>query len=137
MVSRLQHQAWATAGGLERIDVLRTAELRYRAAFTAVGKASDDAGFLQAMDRVTNACGAMDRATRRAGAYLAVPSTAGQRMWTRVLTRHREMTDTCRALATRPDLTTAEVADTARRNAIDSVDAMSYWLAEKGAIRPK
>ncbi|WP_030618814.1 M48 family metalloprotease [Streptomyces achromogenes] len=136
-VSRLQHQAWAKAGGLERIEALRTAEFRYSAAFAAVSEATDDAGFLQAMHRVTSACGAMDRATRRAGAYLSVPSTAGQRMWTRVLTRHREMTDTCRALATRPDATTAEAADTARRNAIDSVDAMSYWLAEKGAIRPK
>lgn len=136
-VSRLQHQAWATAGGLERIEALRAAELRYSAASTAVGEATDDADFLRAMDRVTNACGAMDRATRRAGSYLAVPSATGQRMWTLVLTRHREMTDACLALSTRPDRTTAEAADTARRNAIDSVDAMFYWLAEKGAIRPK
>ncbi|MFI0989993.1 M48 family metalloprotease [Streptomyces exfoliatus] len=136
-VSRLQHQAWAAAGGLERIEALRTVELRYSAAFTAVGEATDDAGFLQAMDRVTDACGAMDQATRRAGAYLDVPSAAGQRIWTRVLTRHREMTDTCRALAMRPDPTTAKAADITHQNAIDSVDAMSYWLAEKGAIRPK
>ncbi|MFB7897501.1 hypothetical protein ACFC1B_14320, partial [Streptomyces xiamenensis] len=75
-VSLLQHQAWAAAGGLERIEALRTAELRYSSAFTAVGEATDDTAFPQAMDRVTSACEAMDRATRRASAYFSVPSTA-------------------------------------------------------------
>ncbi|MDQ0753945.1 hypothetical protein QF034_008176 [Streptomyces africanus] len=136
-VSRLQHQAWAAAGGLERIQALRAAERTYSAAFTAGGKSTTDAEFLQVMDRMKSTCGEMDRATRRANTYFSVPSAAGQRMWARVLTRHRAMVGTCRALATRPSTTTAKAAGTARRNAIDSVDAMLYWLAEKGAIRPK
>ncbi|MFI9625864.1 M48 family metalloprotease [Streptomyces sp. NPDC052042] len=136
-VSRLQHQAWAAAGGLERIQALRAAERTYSAAFTAGGESATDAEFLQAMDRMKSTCREMDRATRRANTYFSVPSAAGQRMWARVLTRHRTMVGTCRALATRPSTTTAKAAGTARRNAIDSVDAMFYWLAEKGAIRPK
>ncbi|MFD6330954.1 M48 family metalloprotease [Streptomyces niveus] len=136
-VSRLQHQAWAAAGGLERIQALQAAERGYTAAFTAGGQSTTDAGFLEVMDRMKTTCGEMDRAARRAKSYFSVPSSAGQRMWARVLARHRAMVDTCRSLATRPSATTAKAAGTARRNAVDSVDAMLYWLAEKGAIRPK
>ncbi|MEU2573003.1 M48 family metalloprotease [Streptomyces anulatus] len=136
-VSLLQHQAWAAAGGLERIQALRAAERAYSAAFMAGGKATTNTGFLRAMDRVKRSCAEIDRATGRATTYFTVPSTAGQRMWARLLTRHRAMADTCRALHTRPSAKTAGAAGTARQNAIDSVDAMFYWLAEKGAIRPK
>ncbi|MGW5615521.1 M48 family metalloprotease [Streptomyces sp. NPDC003877] len=136
-VSRLQHQAWAAAGGLERIQALRATERTYSAAFAASGEPTGAAGLLRAMDRMKRTCGEMNRATRRANTYFSVPSAAGQRMWTRVLTRHRAMVGTCRSLAARPSTTTAEAAGTARRHAIDSVDAMYYWLAAKGAIRPK
>ncbi|MFI2292524.1 M48 family metalloprotease [Streptomyces niveus] len=136
-VSRLQHQAWAAAGGLERIQALQAAERGYSAAFTAGGRSTTDAGFLKVMDRMKTTCGEMDRAARRAKTYFSVPGAAGQRMWARVLARHRAMVGTCRSLATRPSATTAKAAGTARRNAVDSVDAMLYWLAEKGAIRPK
>ncbi|MET4921828.1 hypothetical protein P3L51_05610 [Streptomyces sp. PSRA5] len=136
-VSRLQHQTWAAAGGLERIQALQAAERGYSAAFTAGGRYTTDAEFLEVMDRMKSTCGEMDRAARRANTYFSVPSAAGQRMWARVLARHRAMAGTCRSLATRPSATTAKAAGTARRNAIDSVDAMLYWLAEKGAIRPK
>jgi hypothetical protein len=136
-VSLLQHQAWAAAGGLERIQALRAAERTYGAAFLAGGKSTTNAGFLRAMNRVKRSCAETDRAVRRANTYFSVPSAAGQRMWARVLTRHRAVVRTCRALHTRPSAPTAEAAGTARRNAIDSVDAMLYWLAEKGAIRPK
>ncbi|GAA2531949.1 hypothetical protein GCM10010423_29370 [Streptomyces levis] len=136
-VSRLQHQAWAAAGGLERIQALRAAERAYSAAFAAGGKSTGAAELLRAMDRMKSACGEMDRVTRRANRYFSVPSAAGQRMWARVLARHRAMVGTCRSLTARPSTTTAEAAGTARRNAIDAVDAMFYWLAEKGAIRPK
>lgn len=136
-VSLLQHQAWAAAGGLERIQELRSAERAYSAAFIAGGKSTTNTGFLRAMDRVKRSCAEIDRATGRATTYFTVPSTAGQRMWARLLTRHRAMADTCRALHTRPSTRTAGAAGTARQNAIDSVDAMFYWLAEKGAIRPK
>ncbi|MFJ4823063.1 M48 family metalloprotease [Streptomyces bacillaris] len=136
-VAKLQHQAWAAAGGLERLQALRAAERTYSGVLAAVGKSTTDAELLLAMDRVKDACETLDRATRRAGTYFTVPSEAGQRMWARVLARHRTMTGTCHALATRPDSTTATAVATARQSAVDSVDAMLYWLAEKRAIRPE
>ncbi|MER6347701.1 M48 family metalloprotease [Streptomyces sp. NPDC001595] len=136
-VSRLQHQAWTAVGGLERIQALQAAERAYGAAFTAGGQSTTRTEFLQVMTRMKSTCGEMDRATRRASRYFSVPSATGQRMWARVMTRHRAMVGTCRALAARPSTVRAKAADTARLSAVDSVDAMLYWLAEKGAIRPK
>ncbi|MFF8904782.1 M56 family metallopeptidase [Streptomyces olivaceoviridis] len=136
-MARVQGQAWAAVGGLDRINALSAAERAYTTAFVAGADSASDAEFVEAMGKLRTACEGLARATKRAGAYFTVPDATGQQVWSRLLTRYRTLATACRNLAARPGSATAQAAGTAHQDAVDSADAMLYWLAETGAIRPK
>ncbi|MEU1705373.1 M48 family metalloprotease [Streptomyces sp. NPDC005706] len=136
-LARLEGQAWAAVGGLDRVYAFRSAERDITRAFKAARESASDAEFATAMGQLGTGCDGLARATKRAGTYFTVPDPTGQWMWSRLLARHRQLVTACRELATRPGSETARAATTARQNAVDSTDAMIYWLAESDAIRRK
>ncbi|MEV0411464.1 M56 family metallopeptidase [Streptomyces sp. NPDC050448] len=136
-MARIEGQAWAAVGGLEHIHALSAAERDYATAFAAGANSTSDAQFLTAMGKLNTTCDGLARATQRADAYFTVPEPAGQQVWSRVVTRYRQLATACRSLATQPSPATAKAATAAHQDAVDSADAMIYWLAETGAIRRK
>jgi hypothetical protein len=136
-LARLEGQAWAAVGGLHHLNAFMSAERDYTAVLKAAGNSTSDAEFTAAMSRLSTRCDTLARVTKGAREYFTVPEPTGQRMWSNLLTRHWQLATACRDLATRPGTGTAEAATTARQNAVDSTDAMIYWLAETGAIRHK
>ncbi|MEV5383062.1 M48 family metalloprotease [Streptomyces sp. NPDC052721] len=134
---RLQGKAWAAVGGLDHINALSAAERAYTTAFEAVVNSTSDAEFTTAMGKLDSTCGGLARATKRADAYFTVPDPTGQQMWSRVLTRYQQFATACRNLTSQPSSATAQAATAAHQDAVDSADAMIYWLAETGAIRRK
>ncbi|MFI0168777.1 M48 family metalloprotease [Streptomyces sp. NPDC017095] len=135
--ARDQGQAWAAVGGLDHINALVAAERAYTSAYEAGANSASDAEFDAAMRELRTSCEELTRATKRAGAYFTVPDPAGQQLWSQLLGRNRELASACRKLATRPGAATARAAGTAHQYAVDSAAAMTYWLAETGAIRPR
>ncbi|MFF1497377.1 M48 family metalloprotease [Streptomyces sp. NPDC058304] len=136
-MARLQGQAWAAVGGLDRVNALRAAERDYTTAFKAGASSTSDAEFLMAMGKLNTTCTGLDRAATRAGTFFSVPAVTGQQMWAEMLDRYQQLTTACRDLATKPSAATAQAAINAHQEAVGSSDAMIYWLAESGAIRQK
>jgi hypothetical protein len=136
-LARLEGQAWAAVGGLDHLNAFMSAERGYTAVLKAAGNSTSDSGFTTAMSKLSTRCDTLARVTKGAREYFTVPEPTGQQMWSNLLTRHWQLVTACRDLATRPGTGTAEAATTARQNAVDSTDAMIYWLAETGAIRRK
>ncbi|MFI5664398.1 M48 family metalloprotease [Streptomyces sp. NPDC051684] len=136
-LTRLEGKAWAAVGGLDHLNAFMAAERDYTAAVRVAGESASDTEFRAAIRELGPRCTALARTAARAAAYFRVPEPTGQQMWTSVLTRHRQLATACRDLTARPGAGTAEIATTARQSAVDSTDAMLYWLAETGAIRQR